>query len=161
MISSNVEGIPLFIKAASGNKTDKTEFPEVLEAYMEQMSASEEPYEGYTVADSALYSAENLNRIKAIQWISRVPETLQQAREELSQYKQRQWQDSEQAECYKYVEVASNYGSVAQRWLIVWSCQAQKRSKKTVLKQVKQEKAFLTKGVKGLKKQRYETQEAA
>ncbi|MEM6965639.1 MAG: hypothetical protein AAF573_12795 [Bacteroidota bacterium] len=90
MISSNVEGIPLFIKAASGNKTDKTEFPEVLEAYMEQMSASEEPYEGYTVADSALYSAENLNRIKAIQWISRVPETLQQAREELSQYKQRQ-----------------------------------------------------------------------
>jgi len=80
MISANVEGIPLFIKAVSGNKTDKTEFPEVLEAYMEQMKINEEKLAGPVVADSALYSETTLHRIKDIWWISRVPETIKAAK---------------------------------------------------------------------------------
>lgn len=161
MISSNVEGIPLFIKAASGNKTDKTEFPEVLEAYMEQMQSSEETIEGYMVADSALYSEENLHRIASILWISRVPETLKQAKSEISYEKNREWQEFKEASGYKYVEVKSNYGGIAQRWLIIKSSAAAIRSKKTVEKKVSKENDALKKGIKQLSKISYPTEQQA
>jgi len=161
MISANVEGIPLFMKTASGNKTDKTEFPDVLEAYVAQMKEADEDMSGYTVADSALYSEENLDRLQAIKWISRVPETLKQAKSELRAYATRSWKNFEDASGYKYAEVSSSYGGLAQRWLIVWSAQAEKRSTKTVSKQVSKEKANLEKGIKGLKKTAYSTEQQA
>jgi len=161
MISANVEGIPLFIKAASGNKTDKTEFPAVLEEYLAQMKEADEELSGYTVADSALYSEENIQRIAAIKWISRVPETLKQAKTELSTYASRSWIDFENAPGYKYVEISSTYGGISQRWLIVWSSQAEKRSEKTVSKWVSKEKVHLEKGIKGLKKVAYSTEHQA
>jgi len=90
LISANVEGIPLFIKAASGNKTDKTEFPEVLESYMEQMKGREK-LEGHTVADSALYSEENLQKIESILWITRVPETINRAKNSIKRTADQEW----------------------------------------------------------------------
>ncbi|MFK7982947.1 MAG: IS1634 family transposase [Saprospiraceae bacterium] len=161
MISSNVEGIPLFIKAASGNKTDKTEFPEVLEAYMKQMQESEEKLEGYVVADSALYGEENLDRIASIQWISRVPETIKQAKEELKYSKNRSWKKFEAAPGYEYEEVSSSYGGITQRWLIIKSSAAAIRSKKTVEKKVAKESIVLKKGIKTLKKVNYSTKQEA
>jgi len=132
MISANVEGIPLFIKAVSGNKTDKTEFPEVLEAYMEQMKINEEKLAGPVVADSALYSETTLHRIKDIWWISRVPETIKAAKSVLKKSKEREWQLFESEEGYKYDEIKSDYGGIAQRWVIIWSQAAAHRSEKTV-----------------------------
>ena len=161
MISSNVEGIPLFIKAASGNKTDKTEFPEVLEAYMEQMQLSEETMNGYMVADSALYSEENLHRIGSILWISRVPESLKQAKLAISYEKDRDWQEFKTSSGYKYEEIKSNYGGIDQRWLIIQSSAAAIRSKKTVEKKVIKENAGLKKGIKQLSKISYTTEQQA
>jgi len=136
MISANVEGIPLFIKAVSGNKTDKTEFPEVLEAYMEQMKINEEKLAGPVVADSALYSETTLHRIKDIWWISRVPETIKAAK-----------------------SVLKNYGGIAQRWVIIWSQAAAHRSEKTVNRWVAKEKVQLSKASKKLTKPVYATKE--
>ncbi|MFK7979344.1 MAG: IS1634 family transposase [Saprospiraceae bacterium] len=159
MISANVEGIPLFIKAVSGNKTDKTEFPEVLEAYMEQMKINEETLTGHVVADSALYSKETLNRIESILWISRVPETIKEAKLILKDHKERQWQSFESEADYKYDEIQSTYGGIAQRWLIIWSKAAAHRSEKTVNKWVIKEKDKLDKAVKKLTKAVYATKQ--
>jgi len=159
MISANVEGIPLFIKAVSGNKTDKTEFPEVLEAYKEQMQTAQEQLSGPVVADSALYSQGTLKRIAAISWISRVPETIKEAKVLLKKFEERQWQSFDNEEGYKYEEVSSDYGGIEQRWLIIWSKSAAQRSEKTVNKWVIKEKIVLHKGLNKLIKTEYETEE--
>jgi len=159
MISANVEGIPLFIKPVSGNKTDKTEFPEVLEAYMEQMSKNKESIAGHTVADSALYTKENLNRIDSLLWISRVPENIKEAKVALQSSETRQWKQFEEAADYKYDEQQSTYGGITQRWLIIWSKAAAHRSNITVNKWVSKEKENLDKQIKSLINQSYESEE--
>lgn len=159
MISANVEGIPLFIKAVSGNKTDKTEFPEVLEAYMYQLEKNKENLWGHVVADSALYSEQTLKRIDDILWISRVPETLKAAKGVLKEGKDRKWQEFEGIKGYKYEEIEKTYGGVAQRWLVIWSAAAAKRSEKTVNKWVVKEKQLLEKASKKLTKPVYATKE--
>lgn len=159
MISANVEGIPLFIKAVSGNKTDKTEFPEVLEAYMDQLEKNKESLSGHVVADSALYSEQTLKRIADILWISRVPETLKAAKEVLKEGKDRKWQEFEGIKGYKYEEIEMTYGGIAQRWLVIWSAAAAKRSEKTVNKWVAKEKQLLEKVSKKLTKPVYATKE--
>ena len=160
LISSNVEGIPLFIKAASGNKTDKTEFPEVLEAYMAQMKGREK-LEGHMVADSALYSAENLGKIESILWISRVPETITRAKNSIKRTAGQEWKKFKDMPGYKYQEIKNSYGGIEQRWFIIYSSASAQRSEKTVEKWVLKNKAELEKGGKKLGKESYLTEALA
>lgn len=162
MISCNVEGIPLFIKAASGNKTDKTEFPEVLTKYIEQLKSAGEDWQGgHYVADSALYSEETLQQIAAIWWISRVPGTIKQVENQLGYSEHGDWQEFTKTEGYKYQEVNSRYGGLDQRWLIVWSDNAYHRSEKTVERWVEKQKVGLSKRIKKLQKASYESETEA
>lgn len=167
LICSDVEGIPLYLKAASGNKTDKEEFPVVLEAYLEQMKQSQEQLDGPLIADSALYTAQTIEQIsKDLTWISRVPNTLKDAQEVTRADANRQWQTFEASaaqglESYKYMELGSTYGGVNQRWFVIHSAAARKRSEQTVNKGVEKQRKSLEKGVKQLRKKSYETEQAA
>ena len=72
------------------------------------------------VADSALYSAENLLVIEHLKWITRVPLSIKAA-----QFYARETPDSEfietDLEGYKAVEKESNYGEIKQKWIIIES----------------------------------------
>jgi hypothetical protein len=72
------------------------------------------------VGDCALYSAANIALMKNIKWLSRVPLTLEKAKNLVSQLEEAEFTKSE-IEGYSYVERKSNYGGVEQRWLIVES----------------------------------------
>ncbi len=162
MISCNVEGIPLFIKAASGNKTDKTEFPEVLSQYMKELKAAGEDWQvGHYVADSALYCEETLAGITEILWISRVPETIKKAKNELLYSESGSWEEFKDEPGYKYQEKSCRYGGIAQRWLIIWSDKAYYRSQKTVEGWVVKESGSLNKGLKKVKKSVYQSESKA
>jgi transposase len=138
-------GIPLLMEPLSGNSNDKVAFGQVVDDHISELCGTDQP--SYLVADSALYSAENLNKLdqSAVKWITRVPATLNEVQEHLAQPDLAAM--TELTDGYRYREVASTFGGVAQRWLVIYSQARQKRLEKTVDQQLarqsdKERKAF-------------------
>jgi hypothetical protein len=76
--------VPLFCQALDGNASDKASLVSAVEALAAHLRAAAEGEEEppLFVADSGLYSANNVARLSTagVRWISRVPETSEQAR---------------------------------------------------------------------------------
>jgi transposase len=72
------------------------------------------------VADSALYSTQNLEQMKELKWLCRVPLTVKQAQLLVSQLTEKDFVESA-ATGYYVAERTSNYGGIEQRWLVVES----------------------------------------
>lgn len=109
--------IPAFIELADGNQSDKARFADIIDQFQQQWD-----FDGVYVADSALYSAANLKQLGSLEWISRVPLTLTQANELLSQVDESAFGQSALAG-YRIAEVCCSYGDIGQRWLVVESAQ--------------------------------------
>ena len=77
LIVENQAGIPLVMQALDGNSSDKSSFTEAINTHIKQLQI--DIGIEYLVGDSALFTAENLEQMKDIYWISRVPETLSDA----------------------------------------------------------------------------------
>ncbi|MCP4937288.1 MAG: IS4 family transposase, partial [bacterium] len=85
----------------------------------------------YVTADSALYVAETLREMNSFQWISRVPQTLTLARDIIHSMAPDLMNSPEQT---AFRSLGTVYGSVRQRWVVVYSPQAYQRALKTVNK---------------------------
>lgn len=72
------------------------------------------------VADSALYSAPNLEQMKELKWLCRVPLTVKIAQLLVSHLTEKEFEKSA-ATGYCVAEKTSNYGGIEQRWLVVES----------------------------------------
>jgi transposase len=70
------EGVPQFLQPLDGNASDKRALLAAVTELTQQLQESGEA-PGVYVADSGLYSAENMARLNqaGVQWVSRVPET--------------------------------------------------------------------------------------
>src|SRR5918992_990740 len=79
LIVEHQAGIPLLMKPLSGNSSDAHEFGEVVGAHVQQLQTTYGTT--YLVADSALYSEANLQKLAQthIKWITRVPATVNEA----------------------------------------------------------------------------------
>lgn len=163
LISANKEGIPLFFKPGDGNSSDKTEFPKVFEEYLSQMGVANEEATAscYYVADSAFYSKDNIKSLKSVKWISRVPETIGKAKTVLTESEDKQWQDFDTHDGYKYQEKVVYYGGIRQYWLIVLSEEAKKREINTLQKQVEKEHSKINKSIDSLSKRRFDSAKEA
>ena len=73
LLTENRAGIPLFMKAASGNVTDKSSFKQVVSEHIKRFKAALDAR--YFVGDATLYVAETIQELdQQNQWfISRVP----------------------------------------------------------------------------------------
>ena len=73
------------------------------------------------VADSALYSADNLQKFAEtnLKWITRVPATLREAQQVLALADPQRM--APLTEGYRYHVLPSSDGGIAQRWLLVYS----------------------------------------
>lgn len=120
-------GIPLLMEALSGNSSDKTAFRETVQAYMEQLQGAVGLE--ILIADSALYTRETLQEMRAYAWISRVPETLTLARELIHAVAPELMHDPTQT---AWCTLGTVYGEVRQRWILVYSPQARQRALKSV-----------------------------
>ncbi len=100
LIASGDGGVPLFLSCGSGNDNDKAKFAMVLSNFKNPVD-----FDSIFVADSALYSAENLLKSEHLKWITRVPLSIKAA-----QFYVRETPDSEFIETalegYKAVEKA-------------------------------------------------------
>jgi len=106
----------------------------------------------YLVADSALYTAENLGHLaqSGIKWITRVPATLTEAQAVLTRVKPETM--TPLADGYRYHEEVSTYGGCKQRWLVVYSEARQQRSRRTVEKQLRRQSAAALQAFKHLRR---------
>ncbi len=98
------------------------------------------------IADSALYSKEKLLGHSNYLWVTRVPETLEEARRLVTKPSDElKWHELPNG--YQYSTHESNYGGVEQRWLLVYSKQAFEKERKTFEKRVIKQKEELEKAM--------------
>jgi transposase len=132
--------VPLFLRVANGNEDDKTAFVKLFERFREQWT-----FDGLCVADSALYSADNLIAMKQLKWLTRVPLTLAAAKQILLEIQASEWMSSS-VQGYHIAERRSDYGGIQQRWLIVQSEQRQQADIQQLNKRI--DKEYLQQGAK-------------
>ena len=133
-------GIPWLFQGLDGNTSDKSHFQAVVSRLEQEAKASQEPM--FLIADSALFTEEGLKEIDHIDYLTRVPHTIGQAKELLSQY-DRADMTSGLIDGYAWREQEVEIFGRKMRWLLNWSEQAFEREKKTLeRKVVKQEKAL-------------------
>ena len=93
-----------------------------------------------------IYNKDKLLSSNVYHWVSRVPETLSEVKDLLSQPDDAfDWTTLDTG--YKYSSHASYYGDIEQRWLIISSEQAYQREKKTFEKNLPGRKKNLKKPV--------------
>src|SRR5919199_5962780 len=136
LIVEHQAGIPVLMKPLSGNSSDAPEFGQVIKDHIAQPHTTYGAT--YLVADSALYSADNLQKLAETQmkWITRVPATLGEAQAVLAQADPQTMAPLRAG--YRFRVVSSTYGGVAQRWVLLYSEQRQPQVQRTVDKQWRQ-----------------------
>ncbi len=138
MIVENRHGIPVAMKALSGNTSDKIGFEAMVK---EHVALIQKVPSGTIIADSALYSASNLASMQElkVQWMSRVPETMKEAKEIIHASKKQTWRMHTTDNRYTYALHHSTYGDVHQQWVIVYSTEANKRTRTTLARRYTQQ----------------------
>ena len=133
LIVEHQAGIPVLMQPLSGNSSDATDFGQIVREHITQLRVTYGTT--YLVADSALYSAENLQKLAdtSLKWITRVPATLREAQAVLAQADPQTM--APLTEGYRYRVVPSSYGDIAQRWVLIYSEQRQPQAQRTVDKQ--------------------------
>jgi transposase len=72
-------GIPLFVQAHSGNKSDRKTLIETIQMFKSNLDSSEK---NYFAADSAFFSSENIGLLgDRTLWITRVPTTVSEVKD--------------------------------------------------------------------------------
>ena len=134
LMTSEEEGIPLYMNVGDGNKTDQSAFPEVIKAFRSEWEG-EQP-ELY-VMDAAFYSEANLQEFgNRIEWISRVPATLKAAQELIESLLPEQFNEQYDKKGYRFCVVCSTYAGIKQQWVVVESLQRMEADLKTAAKKI-------------------------
>lgn len=159
----NSEGLPLYTRAGDGNEADKAVFGKILVEFKKQIN-----FDSIMVCDSALYSQENLQLIKDIKWISRVPMTIKKAKELVQSVEIAEIDVSEKKsraalklEGYKWKEEIVNYAGIKQTWLIVSSQKRKESDLRQLEEQIKKAKERVEKLLKELNKEKFNSPESA
>jgi len=138
--------MPIWMEALDGNSSDKASFHETIRkvrAFQKQVDITSD---FKWVADSALYSSGKLLSAQEYLWLTRVPETVAEAREWLGKKEEDiPWQTGEDG--YKFAESLSVHGNVPQRWVLVYSHESYAREKKTLERNLSKEEAQLKKDI--------------
>ena len=133
LIVEHQAGIPVLMQPLSGNSSDAHAFGQVITDHIAQLQLTY----GMTflVADSALESAENLQKLADtnLTWITRVPATLGEAQTILAQAAPQTM--APLTEGYRYRVVPSRYGGIEQRWVLIHSEPRQPQAQRPVDKQ--------------------------
>ena len=151
LITENQAGIPLYMKAASGNSSDKMDFHQIVKAHITSLkSAHTNPY---FIMDSAGFTEDNLiyfdknNRYM----VSRVPGNLVDAKQLIQVTPMSDFIDLDNG--YKGIWQGSDYAGISQRWLLLFSEQAFERESKTLDRQMLKQAELCRKSLKKLKAQ--------
>lgn len=162
LIVENQSRIPLLMKVLSGNKEEGKSYGEFISTYTGQLK--KDYGVELVVVDSKLYNRDNLSLLAtkgSLKWITRVPNGLNVVKELISTIDKEAFKPLKNYESYKYQIVCSNYGSVRQRWLVLFSEGKYKRDLSGLKKRLLKETQTAQKQFKKLIKKSYDTSESA
>jgi transposase len=130
LIVEHQAGLPLLMNALSGHSSDVQDFGHVVTEHIKPLQTTYGTT--YRVADSALYSAENLQKLRetAIKWITRVPATVTEAQEVLVQAHPETMEPL--GADYRYHVLPSTYGGIPQRWMLCYSAHRRPQAQRSV-----------------------------
>lgn len=139
LICENEAGLPVYMKAMSGNTNDNRSFTEVVKHHLHSLKAAQESR--YLVGDAALYSAETLRLLHQQQqlFVTRVPATLLEARQAVTTVGEVPLQPLDNGYQGRWVD--SCYAGIPQRWLLLRSEQASHREQQTLTRNLFRESA--------------------
>jgi transposase len=155
LICSGDGDVPLFLRVADGNEADKAVFAQVLCDFRNQLTL-----DTLMVADSALYSAPNLEQMKALKWLCRVPLTVKQAKLLVSQLNEKDFVKSA-ATGYCLAERTSNYGGIEQRWIVVESQARRESELRRLEKNLEKASKTVSKKLQNLGNQKFDNPQTA
>lgn len=158
--------VPLCCQALDGTASDKVSLPATVEAMAEQLRPAAEEGAGGAeaaapifVADSGLYSAQNVARLNAaeVQWINRVLDTSSEAHAALDvadyAWPQGPLEAPKAAGARWWTPAAQP--PEGERWLVVRTAQGEERARTTLARQVEQARAQWEKRLWHLGHQRF------
>lgn len=135
LVVNGPSAMPLFMEPLNGNNSDKNSFHETIkkvEDFKRQINLEKD---FKWISDSALYSKDKLLKQNEYIWVTRVPESIKEAKCLVETPDEKiQWHHQENG--YKIAPFVSHYGGLEQRWVLVFSKQAYQREKGTLDKQL-------------------------
>jgi transposase len=144
LVVNGPAGMPIWMEPLDGNSSDKKSFHETVKKVRAFQKQIDMDRNFKWVADSALYTADKLLANNDYLWLTRVPETVGEARELVSKADEEiPWQEGGNG--YKHAAFVSHHGGMEQRWLLVYSEQAYAREKKTLERNLEKKEAALKK----------------
>jgi transposase len=136
------EGAPQFLQPLDGNASDKRTLLEAVPALTQQLQASGET-PGVYVADSGLYSVENMTRLTAtgVQWVSRVPETSSAAQTLVQERLETRddWQHSADGTRHWWSHEQPDLPQGPERWIVVRTQEGEERARATLQRQAQRD----------------------
>jgi Transposase len=152
-------GIPTLMEPLSGNASDQGSFPELIDRHISHLQRAHGF--DYVVADSALYSADHIQDLDEMgtKFITRVPGSISEAKQAVAEADVEAMDPL--VEGYRGEVLRSGYGDVEQRWLLVWSEEAEQRAIDQAAKQLQREHAEEKKAFSDLKEQEFACREDA
>lgn len=152
-------GLPMLMEPLSGNSSDQGSFPELIDRHLSHLQRAHGF--DYVVADSALYSADHIGDLEeaGTKFITRVPGTIEEARQAAQEADLKAMKSL--ADGYRATALHSEYGDVPQRWLLVWSEEAEQRAVDQAAKQLEREHTEEKKAFRDLKEQEFACREDA
>ncbi len=142
LVVNGASSIPLWMDPLDGNSSDKVSFHETIKKVEDFRAQIDVKGKFKWIADAALYTKERLLKSNDYIWVTRVPESITEAKNLVEKAdKEISWIEEEKG--YKTAEYKSFYGGIEQRWLLVFSEQAYEREKKTLKKKLEREEEEL------------------
>lgn len=138
LITVSESDLPVWIKALSGNTSDKTHFREVIGEYSKMLTMGSDE-KAHFIMDSAMYTDKNVRAMsKDIYWLSRVPESIKIAKELLISTDFDDMVESN-LEGYHIKSFSKTYADIRQKWVVVFSEKSFDKEIKTFEKKVTKE----------------------
>lgn len=171
-------GIPLFMQALDGNSSDPVTFRQTITEFRRGLKYNLQEIT-YWIADSAFYNEKTLKEVGSeVCWISHVPESIKEVKELLastslelieletkntnvhsygSESRPLELEMKLDEAGYSYNKHISTYAGIQQRWLIIYSEPAKKKTIHTIEKSIAKEFKSLSKIKSKLEKQDFIT----
>ncbi|MEG4274951.1 MULTISPECIES: IS1634 family transposase [unclassified Microcoleus] len=144
--------IPLYLRVGDGNETDSAVFARLILEFKQQWDV-----DALFVADAALYTADNLQQMAQLRWVSRVPATLKGAKDLLQNIHPDAFVPSSLAG-YQIAASCNCYASIPQRWLVVKSQARLESDLKQLEKRLAKHEAKARAALKQLQSQKFACQ---
>jgi transposase len=153
LITSQASALPLWLEVLDGNSSDKESFAETIQTYCHHLEEGTPPW---FVMDSAGYSQDNLTAWQEIGWVTRVPETVGEAKAILQAVATATMEDVGNG--YRICPLCNTYGDIRQRWLLVYSQQAYERESKQLDKRIAKAEEAAEKAWRTLQRRTFQCQ---